>query len=177
MSNVFAETVSKPSLRPGRFQLNYAPHFGMFHCSAGDDLTGQIRFMAENGFSSLEDFDLKQRDSSVQKQIRKEIDRHGMRMGLFVGSAEFGMPTFASGRADLQSGTLREIRESAEIAQQMNTKWISVVPGKADARLPMRIQTAHALETLKRATEICERLLVLAAGGHVLDLSAWLWGR
>lgn len=157
MSNVFAETKSKPSIRPGRFRLNYAPHFGMFRCSGGDDLTDQIRFMAENGFSVLEDLDLRRRDPLIQNQIRKEINRHGMRVGLFIGSAEFGLPTFVSGRADLRARTLREIRESVDVTKRMNAKWFSVVPGKADSRLSKRVQTAHAIESLKRAAEICER--------------------
>ena len=157
ISNVFAATKSKLSIRSGRYRLNYAPHFGMFRCSAGDSLTDQIRFMAENGFSALEDLDLRRRDPSIQKKIHKEIDRHGMRMGLFTGLAEFGLPTFASGRADLCAKTLREIRESVDVAKRMNAKWFSVVPGKADFRLPRHVQTAHVIESLKRAAEICER--------------------
>ena len=157
MSNVFAETKSKPSIRPGRFRLNYAPHFGMFRCSAGDDLTDQIRFMAENGFSVFEDSELGRRHPSTQNQLHKEIDRHGMSMGLFTGSAEFGLPTFASGRADLRAKTLRDIRESVDVAKRMNAKWFSIVPGKADSRLPKRVQAAHGIESLKRAAEICER--------------------
>ncbi|MCH7686329.1 MAG: TIM barrel protein, partial [Planctomycetes bacterium] len=90
-------------------------------------------------------------------QIRDKTDRHGMKMGLFTGSAEFGLPTFASGRADLRAKTLREIRESVDVAKRMNAKWFSVVPGKADSRLPKRVQTAHVIESLKRAAEICER--------------------
>ena len=129
----------------------------MFRCSAGDPLTDQIRFMAENGFLSLEDLELKRRDPSIQNQIRTEIDRHGMKMGLFTGSAEFGLSTFASGRADLRAKTLREIRESVDVARRMNAKWFSIVPGKSDSRLPKRVQTAHAVESLKRAAEICER--------------------
>jgi hydroxypyruvate isomerase len=161
MSNLFAETKSKPSIRPGRFRLNFAPHFGMFRCSGGDDPTDQIRFMTENGFSVLEDLDLKRRDPLIQNQILKAIGRHGMRMGLFIGSAEFGLPTFASGRADLRARTLRDIRESVDVAKRMNARWFSVVPGKADSRLPKRVQTAHALETLMRAAEICEQAEVV----------------
>jgi hydroxypyruvate isomerase len=160
-ANLFAKTESKPSIRPGRYRLNYAPHFGMFRCSAGDPLKDQICFMAENGFSSLEDLELKQRDPSIQNQIRQEIDRNDMTMRIFTGSAEFGLPTFASGRADLRVKTLREIRESVDLANRMNAKWFSVVPGKSDSRLPQRFQAAHAVESLKRAAEICEQAEVV----------------
>ena len=156
-ANLFAKTDPNSSFHSDRFRLNYAPHFSMFRCSAGDSLTDQIRFMAENGFLSLEDLELKRRDPSIQNQIRTEIDRHGMTMGIFTGSVEFGLPTFASGRADLRAKTLREIRESVDVAKRMNAKWFSIVPGKADSRLPKRVQTAHAVESLKRAAEICEQ--------------------
>ena len=37
------------------FELAYAPHFGMFRHSAGDDFVAQLDFMAAEGFRALED--------------------------------------------------------------------------------------------------------------------------
>ena len=47
---------ASPSTRTGEpFTLDYAPHFGMFQATAGDDLVDQLTFMHEQGFRSLED--------------------------------------------------------------------------------------------------------------------------
>ena len=37
------------------FKLDYAPHFGMFRQSAGEDPIAQLQYMHEMGFRSLED--------------------------------------------------------------------------------------------------------------------------
>ena len=37
------------------FKLKYAPHFGMFQNHAGPDLTDQLKFAADQGFTALED--------------------------------------------------------------------------------------------------------------------------
>ena len=46
------------------FNLNYAPHFGMFKHSAGEDLIGQLNFIADQGFTAFEDNNLKKRNVS-----------------------------------------------------------------------------------------------------------------
>lgn len=157
-TNLFAESESGGS---ERFRLNYAPHFGMFQHSAGEELVEQVRFMAEHGFSALEDSLLRKRSQEQQRLIRREMDRRGMRFGLFAGSVEFGSATFASGRADLRAKLLEEIRASALLAQRMNAVGFSLVPGKVDSRLSRSVQTANVLETLKRAAEICEQVGVV----------------
>ena len=47
-----------------KFNLNYAPHFGMFKHSAGEDLIDQLNFMADEGFTAFEDNNLKKRSIS-----------------------------------------------------------------------------------------------------------------
>jgi len=140
----------------GRFSLNYAPHFGTFKYHAGDDLIDQLRFMADQGFHAVEDNGLKRRPLVVRRQIRREMERRGMTMGLFVGTADYGTPTFASGRNDLRQQVLADIREAVDVAGQMNAGWFTVVPGTFDDRLPIHAQTAHAVETLKGCAAICE---------------------
>src|SRR5690606_13276895 len=66
------------------FTMNFAPHFGMFANSAGDDVVDQLRFMAEQGFRSLEDNGMKDRSVEEQGRIAEEMSRLGMTMGVFV---------------------------------------------------------------------------------------------
>ena len=69
---------------PHKFKLKYAPHFGMFEASAGKDLLNQLRFMADAGFTALEDNNLMKRPASLQAQIGEALTRLGMTMGVFV---------------------------------------------------------------------------------------------
>ena len=49
-----AAKARKTSL-PRKFQCRYAPHFGMFKATAGEDLVAQLNYMADQGFTALED--------------------------------------------------------------------------------------------------------------------------
>ena len=37
-------------MKKHQFNLKYAPHFGMFEASAGEDLLDQLKFGADAGF-------------------------------------------------------------------------------------------------------------------------------
>ena len=73
---------SKAAGKP--FNLDYAPHFGMFKAHAGDGLVSQLEFMADQGFRSLEDNGLLGRTVEDQNLIGKTLERLNMRMGVFV---------------------------------------------------------------------------------------------
>ncbi|MFL6548432.1 MAG: xylose isomerase, partial [Povalibacter sp.] len=66
------------------FKLRYAPHFGMFKEHAGDDLIAHLEFMADQGFSALEDNELMARPVSEQQRIGDTLARLNMTMGVFV---------------------------------------------------------------------------------------------
>ena len=60
------------------FQLNYAPHFGMFGGSESGGFLNELDFMAEQGFKSLEDNDMKKRSIEDQQAIADRMEKHGM---------------------------------------------------------------------------------------------------
>src|SRR5688572_28957776 len=66
------------------FKLKYAPHFGMFRASAGEDLLDQLTFMADSGFTALEDNGMMRRTPELQQQIGDTMRKLGMSMGVFV---------------------------------------------------------------------------------------------
>jgi hydroxypyruvate isomerase len=139
------------------FQLNYAPHFGMFSAHAGDDLIAQLRFMHEMGFRALEDNGMKGRSVADQERIGQELQRLGMQMGVFVAhTISWNQPTLARGDQESRDQFLREIRESVDVARRVGATWMTVVPGHVDLRQDMNYQTAHVVETLRRAAEILE---------------------
>ena len=67
-----------------KFKLKYAPHFGMFKASAGEELLDQLKFMADSGFTALEDNGMMRRTPEVQQQIGDTMRKLGMSMGVFV---------------------------------------------------------------------------------------------
>lgn len=149
-----------PRARRGRkasFTLDYAPHFGMFEAHAGSDLIDQLRFMAENGFRSLEDNNMKARPVEVQEAIGREMERLGMRMGVFVAhEIGWGEPNLTNGDAEMREAFLDDIREAVEVAKRVNATWMTVVPGHVAPWLEMEYQTVNVVEALKRAAEIVE---------------------
>jgi len=146
-----------PSTAAQKFNLHYAPHLGMFKGLAGDDPVDQLKFMADQGFTAFEDNGMKNRDISVQKKMAAEMERTGMKMGVFVAhTIPWREPVLTSGKPEGREAFLKEIRESVEVAKRVNATWMTVVPGFQDLRLNMAYQTANMVETLKQACEILE---------------------
>ena len=139
------------------FNLKYAPHFGMFKHSAGEDLLDQIQFMADVGFTAMEDNGMKGRDVSMQEKIASKMASLGMEMGVFVAHTIYWTePNLTSGKQDKLDEFLKEVKESVEVAKRVNAKWMTVVPGHVDLRKDMGYQTRNVVEALRRASDILE---------------------
>ena len=55
-----------------KFRMKYAPHFGMFKNSAGNDPIDQLKFAADQGFTAWEDNGMMRRDVELQKKNRPD---------------------------------------------------------------------------------------------------------
>lgn len=156
-NKVFANSKTESIGDNKKFNLNYAPHFGMFKHNAGKDYIDQLKFMAENGFASIEDNGMKSKSISDQNKISAEMSRLGFTMGVFVAhNIYWKEPNLASGKKDYRDEFLKDIRDSVEVAKRVNAKWMTVVPGHVDLRLEMDYQTANVVESLKQASAILE---------------------
>jgi hydroxypyruvate isomerase len=139
------------------FKLRYAPHFGMFTGHAGRDLVAQLEFMAAEGFTALEDNNMRTRPVADQERIAAAMTRLNMRMGVFVAhTIQWREADLVSGDAAKRTRFLDEVRASVDVAKRVNAKWMTVVPGHIDLRLHPEMQTANVIETLKRAASILE---------------------
>ncbi|MDP9347940.1 MAG: TIM barrel protein [Gemmatimonadota bacterium] len=160
LASAAGATAGEPGGDAGRgrpFRLNYAPHFGMFKAHAGNDPIAQLQFMADEGFRALEDNGMKGRPVAEQERIGRELQRLGMQMGVFVAhTLDWNKPTLASGDPAIRERFLNDIRQSVEVAKRVDAKWMTTVPGVVDPRLDIEYQTAHVIETLKRAADIFE---------------------
>src|SRR5690606_5453980 len=112
------------------FNLDYAPHQGMFKASAGANFLDEIQYMYDLGFRSIEDNGMPGRDVQQQLQIGELLAKLGMRMGVFVvPKGGNGANTLAAGKKEHVEVFLKGCRESVEIAKRVNAKWVTVVPG------------------------------------------------
>ena len=139
------------------FNLNYAPHFGMFKHNAGDDFIDQLQFMYDHGFRSLEDNGMKGRSKQEQNRIGEKMNQLQMIMGVFVAHKIYWRePNLTSGDKTLQDEFVQNVKDSVEVAKRVNATWMTVVPGHVDLGLEMAYQTANVVEALRRASDVLE---------------------
>jgi len=149
---------SKVPRTPGKpFHLNYAPHLGMFRALAGEDPVDQLHFMADEGFTAFEDNGMRDRTVAVQEAMARAMVDRALTMGVFVAHEIYWTaPNLTNGDPGLRREFLEQIRSSVDVARRVNATWMTVVPGFVDLRLDVGFQTAHVVESLKRAAELLE---------------------
>lgn len=154
-SRTFASVAESSNSVP--FKLKYAPHFGMFKNSAGEDLIDQIRYMADQGFTAIEDNGMMGRDVALQTKIGETLSSLNMTMGVFVVDKGGNMAnTLAAGKPEFINIFLDGCRKAVDVAKRVNAKWMTVVPGGFERNLPTGIQDANVIEALRRGAEILE---------------------
>ncbi len=146
-----------------RFKLKYAPHFGMFKAHVGyttnptdTNLIDELKFMADQGFTAIEDNGMRGRPVALQEKLGKEMARLGIEMGVFVATGDFKNVTFGSDKQEDRDKFLMNIRDSVDVAKRVNAKWCTVVPGNYSQRMEWDYQTANVIDNLKRCAEIVE---------------------
>jgi len=154
-----AATMSRaaPGQNAARFSLGFAPHEGSFK-SRGSRLE-QIAFAADQGFTAWEDNEAASRPVAEQTAMARALQQRGMTMGVFVASmpkwGEFRPLLGGNDDAERQA-FLADIRASIDVAKRLNVKWMTVVTGFLDRKLPVEIQTARIIDTMRRAADIVE---------------------
>ncbi|MEQ6121078.1 TIM barrel protein [Reichenbachiella sp. MALMAid0571] len=149
--------LGKEALKKNDFKLKYAPHFGMFKAHAGDDPINQLNFMADQGFTALEDNGMMKRDVAMQTKIGETLAKRNMTMGVFVVDKGGNMAnTLAAGKQEYIDIFVDGCKRAVEVAKRVNAKWMTVVPGGFERRLPIGIQDANVIEALRRGAEIFE---------------------
>ncbi|NIA70559.1 TIM barrel protein [Pelagibius litoralis] len=169
--SIQAQIEENPNLlQTPTFALTYAPHLGllnpntgMFRHHAGADPVDQVTFMAEQGFTAMEDNWMKVRDIGVQERVGRELTRQGMRMGVIVNTMVYDRPTFVLDDRNERERLMQEVRETAEVARRVGATYVTTLSGTAHPSLPRDYQTANMIENLKWAGEVAaEEGLILA---------------
>src|SRR5919202_2815190 len=142
-------------LAKNNFKLKYAPHIGMFENSAGKDPIDQIKFMADLGFTAMEDNGMMGREPALQEKMGNEMAKLGMTMGVFVlDKGGNSQNTLAAGKKEYVDIFLEGCRKAVETAKRVNAKWTTVVPGDFERNLPIGIQTGNVIDALRRGADI-----------------------
>lgn len=158
-------------MEKNNFKLKYAPHYGSFKHSAGEDLLDQIKYAADLGFTAFEDnafsgvpmpnlmgIGMLGQSPDYLDKIGKTLDNLNMQMGTFVMGPISWPPNaaYTSGDKGLRDQFLAKCNASVDVAKRLNGHFITVVPDASDNSLPYEIQTANVIEVLKRAADIFE---------------------
>jgi hydroxypyruvate isomerase len=155
--NAFSSPQPNGLLNGHQFNLKYAPHFGMFKNHAGNDPIEQLNFMADQGFTAFEDNGMMKRDIATQTKIGETLAKHNMTMGVFVVDKGGNMAnTLAAGKQEYIDIFVDGCKRAVEVAKRVNAKWMTVVPGGYQRKLPIGIQDANVIEALRRGAEIFE---------------------
>jgi hydroxypyruvate isomerase len=141
-----------PTNNAARFSLKFAPHAGSFASRGG--VTEQIAYAADQGFTAWEDNEAAGRPGAEVEAIAKALRQRGMTMGVLVASmpqwARF-RPVLGSGDAAEQEAMLADIRRSVDVAKRLDARWMTVVTGFMDPKVPIDIQTARIIDMMRRA--------------------------
>lgn len=140
------------------FKLKYAPHFGMFEHSAGKDLFDQLKFMADQGFTALEDNGMMGRTPELQAQLGEAMTKLGIQMGVFViQTGGNNSDRFTTGKPENPAQFRTACEAAVDVARRCNAKWMTVVPGAFERRLPIGLQHGNVIDTLRAGADVLEK--------------------
>lgn len=146
-----------PLLAGKPFNLDYAPHEGMFKQNGGQDILDQIRFMHDQGFRSIEDNGYLARPVEQQTKIGELLAKLEMRMGVFVVDGGDNWKTsLTTGKKEFKDKFVETCKRSVEAAKRCNAKWLTVVPGFYERKLPYGNQFANVIDAMRAGAEIFE---------------------
>ncbi len=158
--NAFAapEPVNNSAPQKGKtFNLDYAPHEGMFSNLGGKTFLDQIQYMYDQGFRSIEDNGYLKRSKEEQTKIGDLLAKLGMRMGVFVVDGGDNWKTsLTTGKKEFKDHFIATCKLSVEAAKRCNAKWLTVVPGFYERRLPYGVQMANVVDAMRAGAEIFE---------------------
>lgn len=156
--NAVASSSEKMQALAGKtFNLDYAPHEGMFAQHAGKSFLDQIQFMYDQGFRSIEDNGFLNRPVAEQTKIGDLLAKLGMRMCVFVVDGGDNWKTsLTTGKKEFKAKFAETCHRSVEAAKRCNAKWVTVVPGFYERKLPYGIQMANVIDAMRAGAEIFE---------------------
>ncbi|MFC3562661.1 hydroxypyruvate isomerase family protein [Pedobacter jamesrossensis] len=157
ITNAFATEKTANILADKTFNMDYAPHQRMFENHAGKSFLDQIKFMYDRGFRSIEDNGYLNRPIDEQEKIGNLLSKLGMRMGVFViDGGDNWKTSLTTGKKEFKDKFIETCKKSVEAAKRCNAKWLTVVPGFYERKLPYGNQFANVIDAMRGGAEILE---------------------
>ncbi len=147
---------SATPVKAGPFKLKYAPSLGQFKNLAGPDLSAQMEFIADQGFTALFDNGIMNRPVEQQDLIAREAQRLGLTIGPFVLYADFSAKSFVLRDKDTRGMLLQKMRQGLDTMARTGCRQALVVPGRLDESLAWDYQTTNVVDNLRACMEVCE---------------------
>jgi hydroxypyruvate isomerase len=155
--DAIASAATNKTVAGKTFNLDYAPHQGMFKNNGGNSFLDQIRYMHDQGFRSIEDNGYLNRSIEEQTKIGELLAKLDMRMGVFVVDGGDNWKTsLTTGKKEFKDKFVATCKRSVEAAKRCNAKWLTVVPGFYERNLPYGNQFANVIDAMRAGAEIFE---------------------
>ena len=127
----------------------------MFANSAGKDPLDGLRFMADQGFTAFEDNGMMRRTPGAAAADGRPDGEARHRHGRVRGAdGRNNSANFTSGKPEDAGNFVKACTEAVDVAKRCNAKWMTVVQGNYDRRLPTDMQTAHVVDTLRAGADV-----------------------
>ena len=140
------------------FKLKYAPHFGMFENSAGKDLIDQLKFMADQGFTALEDNGMMGRTPEVQAQLGEAMTKLGIPMGVFViQTGGNNSDRFTTGKPENRDAVPQGVRGGRRSRQAVQREVDDRGARRLRAQAADRPADGNVIDTLRAGADVLEK--------------------
>ncbi|MDT0575888.1 sugar phosphate isomerase/epimerase family protein [Croceicoccus sp. F390] len=142
--------------------LPYAAHLGMRgpalplfrHSARSTEPFDQIDFIADLGFTGVQDNYAALRPAQEQTRVAQHAARRGLRMGSFVHDPRgWHLPRWSAPDADSRAALMAQLDRSFETARRIGGSILTCVTG-FDAKLDRQRQLAAMADNLRRAGDL-----------------------
>jgi hydroxypyruvate isomerase len=166
----FSAQTSQAATNRENFSMHFAPHLGllspdkgMFRYHAGYDPVQQVNFMAQQGFTAMEDNWMASRPIEVQNAVGKALRDNEMQMGVIVNTMRYDQPTFVLNTKAERDRLMQEVRDTAKVAKRVGATYVTTLSGTAHSSMHRDYQTANMIENLKWAGEVAAKEGIILA--------------
>jgi hydroxypyruvate isomerase len=135
----------------------------MFRYHAGYDPVQQVNFMAQQGFTAMEDNWMASRPIEVQNAVGKALRDNEMQMGVIVNTMRYDQPTFVLNTKAERDRLMQEVRDTAKVAKRVGATYVTTLSGTAHSSMHRDYQTANMIKNLKWAGEVAAKEGIILA--------------
>jgi hydroxypyruvate isomerase len=158
-----------PAWAERRLRLRYAPRLDFL--SRELSITERLELFAENGFDATEYNGLMNHPLAEVEAMRKDLDRLGVEMGIFVANPK-GWNEAGLVLPEQRPAFLDQIRQAIEYHGVIGNRFCTVITGPEDRSQPRGVQRQRVIDGLKAAAELLEPAgltIVIEPLNHLVD--------